>query len=389
MAPPHRGLCFLDLWVLFVTVGLTSAQNYDQEPASWELSDFGLCSSPCGGGLQTRHVNCVRRISWATFSNSMKIRVANSECPKPAPPKSQSCNDHKCQAEWSPQEWSRCSTTCGLGTQTRRVHCTVSWGRRTLLPGGDQHLVSDSECGGSRPLTSRACHLMDCPVMEDPDQPLIEAENYTLWQLSKTKRLTANVGGQLNLLPGQNVVIRCPVRHSSAEELIYWTKDRKLLSLYDHLTIRRASLARDAGTYTCTAQHDSANITINFIKSRGAVDSYNSTNRNNSSNIRRRQQRDQSHQERNKHVRRGERDRTRKKQDMTPAFVTGAWSRCNATCSSRGQRSREVTCSQVTRKFAKVMPETECLKSGLVKPNATISCFHRGRCAIWMPGHWT
>ena len=124
-------------------------------------------------------------------------------------------------------------------------------------------------------------------------------------------------------------------------------------------------------------------------RKRGAVRSYRTGggSSSSSSSSRREQQRDQSHHER--HLRRGDNSRKRKKRDLTPTFVTGTWSKCNATCSTRGQRSRKVTCSQVTWKYAKVLQEDECFKAGLVKPNSTRQCFYRGRCAVWTPGPWT
>ena len=120
-------------------------------------------------------------------------------------------------------------------------------------------------------------------------------------------------------------------------------------------------------------------------RKRGAEES----SKNEKSSRRSQQQRDQSRNGRRRHQKRDNTRRKRRKRSLTLNFVTGSWSKCNATCHSKGQRSREVTCSQVTWKYAKVMAEDKCLKAGLVKPISSRACFHRERCAVWVPGPWT
>ena len=67
------------------------------------------------------------------------------------------CATFECEPRWEVSEWSDCSTSCGLGVQTRNVNC---W--KVLRPGLDSTLYHN-ECNGlDRPNEHRQCHLKEC-----------------------------------------------------------------------------------------------------------------------------------------------------------------------------------------------------------------------------------
>lgn len=75
----------------------------------------------------------------------------------------------------------------------------------------------------------------------------------------------------MNLLPGQTVVVKCPVKHYS-KKLIYWSKGYKLVPFMGRvrstpggLYIGRADPSADAGVYTCIAGELTAPIAVQFI----------------------------------------------------------------------------------------------------------------------------
>ena len=79
---------------------------------------------------------------------------------------------------------------------------------------------------------------------------------------------------QINLIPGQTVVVKCPVENIS-RKLLYWSKGSKLVRFSGRkrakmgggLYIRRASPEHDdAGVYTCIAGSQKATVTVNFIE---------------------------------------------------------------------------------------------------------------------------
>ncbi|XP_042901645.1 papilin isoform X2 [Parasteatoda tepidariorum] len=128
-------------------VSNTQPDNY-----VWVYSNFGSCSSTCGGGLQTRRVNCAT-------SNSYEV-VADYLCDSHTkPPINQTCNHQPCPAHWQVSVWDECSKSCGGGVQYRQVHCQrVAHGMPVVVP--------DSEClskEGDKPLYARACSDNPCP----------------------------------------------------------------------------------------------------------------------------------------------------------------------------------------------------------------------------------
>lgn len=113
---------------------------------SWSIGSFNMCSVPCGGGSQTRTVECRRQDN---------VVVPDSNCSTPKPSPTQSCNSNSCSSSyaWNAGPWGECSLTCGGGTRSRSVICQMNNGTT----------VSDSSCSaGSKPVSSQACNVDSC-----------------------------------------------------------------------------------------------------------------------------------------------------------------------------------------------------------------------------------
>ena len=101
----------------------------------WREGTYSDCSTLCGHGIQVREVLCVREIA------GREERADDEDCinsGEPKPPISRSCDPIN-ECYYNITEWSSCSTSCGLGVQTRTVTCIKR------LPTGDQPVPLD-EC---------------------------------------------------------------------------------------------------------------------------------------------------------------------------------------------------------------------------------------------------
>ncbi|XP_072317058.1 A disintegrin and metalloproteinase with thrombospondin motifs 16 [Eucyclogobius newberryi] len=122
-------------------------------PASWSVGEWGECSRSCGGGEQTRQVQCAQK----TSSSNMDP-LPGSQCPQPTPGRRQSCNTHSCPPAWSSGPWSQCSRKCGNGLRKRAVLCA------SASIGSQSHTVSDSLCIHlSKPSAQETCFIKRCP----------------------------------------------------------------------------------------------------------------------------------------------------------------------------------------------------------------------------------
>ncbi|XP_055949336.1 papilin-like [Argiope bruennichi] len=132
-----------------VPLGISNTQpdNY-----VWVYSNFGACSRSCGGGIQTRSVNCATSSSYEVVADYL-CDVAYK------PPTNQTCNLIPCAAQWHVSTWDECSKSCDGGVQYRQVHCQrESQGLGVVVP--------DSECSttqGAKPVYARACNDNPCP----------------------------------------------------------------------------------------------------------------------------------------------------------------------------------------------------------------------------------
>uniref|UniRef100_A0A665URL2 ADAM metallopeptidase with thrombospondin type 1 motif, 16 n=1 Tax=Echeneis naucrates TaxID=173247 RepID=A0A665URL2_ECHNA len=121
-------------------------------PSSWSVGVWGVCSRSCGGGEQTRQVQCVQRTSQANIDD-----LADSHCPQPAPARTQTCSTHSCPPVWTTGPWSQCSRKCGNGLKKRTVVCT------STNPGAQTHTLPESVCAGlPKPACQEACFIKRC-----------------------------------------------------------------------------------------------------------------------------------------------------------------------------------------------------------------------------------
>ena len=105
----------------------------------WTTGDWGGCSATCGGGTQTRTVDCDRNDG---------VRVADALCETTKPAASNACNTQPCYTyNWYTGRWGSCNASCGTGTQTRTVYCRRNDGTQ----------VADAFCSGGKPSASTSC----------------------------------------------------------------------------------------------------------------------------------------------------------------------------------------------------------------------------------------
>ncbi|XP_066533974.1 papilin b, proteoglycan-like sulfated glycoprotein [Hoplias malabaricus] len=115
------------------------------EAYRYSFGVYSECTAPCGGGIQTRSVNCV--LDGHVVDDSY---CADLGLQRPAAQRA--CNQHAC-AEYSVGSFSTCSVTCGEGQQVREVVC---------VGGRGEHLPEHHCSGLSRPAEVRNCRKPAC-----------------------------------------------------------------------------------------------------------------------------------------------------------------------------------------------------------------------------------
>ena len=131
----------------------------------WSSRRWGECDQLCGGGRQTRHIDCVR-----VHDNAL---VASKYCRDNLKPEtSQICNTNKCY-RWQAHEWGACSTSCGEGVRVRLATCMEEDGGL---------LVDEAKCDQKmRPLDHEPCNLQECDLFQ--------------WRIMMETPCTASCGG--------------------------------------------------------------------------------------------------------------------------------------------------------------------------------------------------
>ncbi|KAM4605879.1 A disintegrin and metalloproteinase with thrombospondin motifs 18 [Discoglossus pictus] len=121
-------------------------------PAYWSVSEWSPCSSSCGGGQQTRQIQCVQKKAMET-----EELVGHSNCPISTPTQEQACNVQPCPPEWGTGPWSQCSKSCGRGIQTREVYCKSGGA-------GKYKILAENQCTiQTKPESTQSCFLQRCP----------------------------------------------------------------------------------------------------------------------------------------------------------------------------------------------------------------------------------
>ena len=231
------------------------------------------------------------------------------------------------------------------------------------------------------------------------DLPEIKSSPGKYIQIKRMKRVNIFVGESAILLPNQSVKIKCPVKNFH-RKLIFWTKDQRLIPLVGRirvssngaLRISRANPTIDKGTFTCTAGmlHAKANITFQSKRAakKEASDILNTIFRENfNKSFIDRPQADGVLKKMDKKYFSDNSLQTNHNYDYT-AFTTTDWTTCSVTC-GKGVQSRVVTCNHVTDRFIRLLPESACVKKGLVRPPAVQGCGHNTVCPSWQTGNWT
>ncbi|EEC14443.1 hypothetical protein IscW_ISCW021248 [Ixodes scapularis] len=77
---------------------ITQTCNNRPCPPRWNTSDFTACSKPCGGGSQTRTVQCVHEVTRGVGNT---LVVPDTHCPLPRPAEHRMCNMVDCVAHWT------------------------------------------------------------------------------------------------------------------------------------------------------------------------------------------------------------------------------------------------------------------------------------------------
>ncbi|XP_065189279.1 SCO-spondin-like [Sycon ciliatum] len=134
----------------------------------WETLLYATCPVTCGGGIQTRVVQCKRLIA-----NGSTVIVPNSVCDSlllnvPRPVDRRQCNTVNCPALWRFEDWQPCSRTCGGGLRERLVACEQRKGNGAL-----EDVVPELCILSRMPIAVEECQVVKCPAYWQP-QPFNE-----------------------------------------------------------------------------------------------------------------------------------------------------------------------------------------------------------------------
>lgn len=116
----------------------------------WSHFKWSPCSRTCGEGIQTRIFKCRKQ------EDDSEVAEKNCFSSNKPEPLTKSCNLTACERYvWKVSEWSKCSSLCNGGKQTRTVEC-----RGFLV----DIQVNSSLCSAVRPETEQVCNDEPCPA---------------------------------------------------------------------------------------------------------------------------------------------------------------------------------------------------------------------------------
>ncbi|XP_012717092.2 A disintegrin and metalloproteinase with thrombospondin motifs 17 isoform X1 [Fundulus heteroclitus] len=109
----------------------------------WVTGEWGACSVSCGKGLQQRQVSCV----YPSLNGSL-VHSKDLYCRGGKPGVQQGCEGDSCLTTWEASEWSECSSDCGQGVRRRTVLCKSPDGACDPLskPSQEEPCGDDPKC---------------------------------------------------------------------------------------------------------------------------------------------------------------------------------------------------------------------------------------------------
>ncbi|XP_045019748.1 ADAMTS-like protein 3 isoform X6 [Bubalus bubalis] len=194
-------------------------------PPSWHIEEWQQCSRTCGGGTQNRRVTCRQLLTDGSFLN-----LSEELCQGPKASSRKSCARTDCPPHWTVGDWSKCSVSCGVGTQRRQQMCQKLTAKGRRVP------LSETLCRHlSGPPLVRSCQMPVCGKMKPEMKarvrelgPQILGVQRVYIQTREEKRINLTIGSRAYLLPNTSVIIKCPVRRFQKSR-IQWEKDGRCL----------------------------------------------------------------------------------------------------------------------------------------------------------------
>ncbi|XP_077987002.1 cubilin-like [Glandiceps talaboti] len=336
------------------TVQACPTVTYEFYTGSWST-----CTVTCGGGTQTRDVNC------AVVGTNGGSVVSDATCilaglNKPAV--SQTCNTNDCTGNYIyvTGQWSACSTTCGAGTQTRNIICFDT-------SNGNSAIVDDAFCVNAG--VSKPAEVQSCP--NPPTCPTITYEFYT----GPYETCTVTCGGGV-----QTRLVYCRAVGTTTE-------------LDDSVCIGQG-LVKPTESQVCNTNSCSVTTDLLFIpgpwgqcsatcgsgtqtRSLTCIDTSLSTIVDNSNCV-------------NAGLTVPATTQACPNLDACPVYQysTGAWETCTTTCGS-GTQTRSITCIDTTTSITVAM--SVCENLGLTLPATTQACPGLPICPVYAyaEGPWS
>ncbi|XP_054858272.1 ADAMTS-like protein 3 [Eublepharis macularius] len=229
-------------------------------PPVWHVEEWQQCSHTCGRGTQTRKVTCRQLLM-----DGSSLKLPDDRCQEPRLSPHKPCAKTDCPPQLVVGEWSRCSVSCGVGSQRRKATC------QKLTAKGQHVALNGSACSGLPvPQLVRPCHMSPCNSVRQDTTPKLLGKYASLGpqilsihrvyiQTRQEKRINFTIGSRAYLLPKTSVVIKCPVRRFQ-KSLIQWEKDGQRLQISKRLGVTKSGSlkihsleALDIGVYKCIA----------------------------------------------------------------------------------------------------------------------------------------
>ncbi|XP_078386622.1 ADAMTS-like protein 1 isoform X2 [Cetorhinus maximus] len=130
----------------------TNLKDFD-ELYDWDYEGFTECSELCAGGVQEAIAVCLNK--------QTREKVDESLCTihRRHPQLLKVCNLGPCPPRWEFGKWSACSSSCGLGLQTRDIFCVHLLSRES----DETAILGDKNCPQAKPDNVQACNKFNCP----------------------------------------------------------------------------------------------------------------------------------------------------------------------------------------------------------------------------------